>query len=163
MVGVVEVGVSVVGEGQERYQLNLRTLERTYFPKLGEEIEGYKIASYEPKAPEGPTLVLTQADKAIRLVKGQVLIVGDSYSAMLVSLLEGKMSKVAIGDAIQVKEQNYKVVDIADTHVLVRDEQTGRETTIGQLSEEEKLRLQSGAGGAGQPIPSGLSPAGRGR
>jgi hypothetical protein len=155
------VGISEVAEGDVRYQLNLRTLDRTYFAKMGEEVEGYKVASYEPAAEKGQTLLLTLAEEKISLVKGEVVIREGARSAMLISLLDGKTFKVQVGDVIQVKEQNYKVVDIGDAHVLLRDEQTGRETTIGQLTEDEKARLQGGMGGAGQPIPSGSSTPGR--
>jgi hypothetical protein len=155
------VAVSDVGEGDQRYQINLRTLERTYFAKMNEEVEGWIVAAFDPKGERGPTLALKQGDRVIQLAKGEVITLEDARSATVVLLLDGKMNRVQIGDAIQVKEQDYKVIDIADTHVLVRDEQTGRETTIGLLSEEEKDRLQSGLGGARQPAPSSPSPSGR--
>jgi hypothetical protein len=141
--------------------LNLRSLERSYFAKLGDEVEGYKVASYNEKAPDGPTLTLTQGDKTFPLVKDQVMNITDARIAQVVSLIDGAVYKVQVGQAIKVKDREYKVVDIQDSHLVIRDEQAGRDTTIGLLSEEEKLRWQRGPGSAAQPNPSGPSPFGK--
>jgi len=153
------VSVSVV-TGGERYQLNLRSLERSYFAKLGDEVEGYTVTSYNEKAPEGPTLTLTHGDKSYPLVKDQVMTVSDARIAQVVSLIDGAVYKVQVGQVIKVKDLEYKVVDIQDNHLVIRDEQAGRDTTIGLLSEEEKLRWQRGPGGAVQPNPAVPSPFG---
>ncbi|MFH0909210.1 MAG: Amuc_1099 family pilus-like system protein [bacterium] len=156
------VGVSTLSDGAH-YQLNLRSLERTYFPKLGEEVEGYKVISYDEKAPDGPTLTLTQGDKIFPLVKDQVMTVSDARIAQVVSLIDGAVYTVQVGQVIKVKDREYKVIDIQDNHLVIRDEQAGRDTTIGVLSEEEKLRWQRRPGGALQPNPAVPSPFGKSR
>ena len=156
------VGVSVLSDGP-RYQLNLRSLERTYFTKLGEEVEGYKVVSYDEKAPDGATLTLSHGDKVYPLVKDQVFTVSDARVAQVVSLIDGAVYKVQVGQAVKVKDREYKVIDIQDNHLVIRDEQAGKDTTIGLLSEEEKLRWQRGPGGAPQPNPAVPSPFGKSR
>lgn len=65
-------GTSLLPNGELKYQINLRSLERTYFAELNEEVEGFKLVEYHADAPDGPTLVLQQGDKTINLVQGRV-------------------------------------------------------------------------------------------
>lgn len=152
------LGISRLPDG-DRYQLNLRTLERTYFAKLGDEVEGFKVQTYDEKAADGPTLVLDQAGQKIRLIQGRV-INQEARSAILVFLLDGARMRVQMGDVFKLKDRSYKVVDIKDDRVLIRDEQEGRDTVVGLLSDEERMRLQSGI--AAPSAPSlGTPPGGR--
>lgn len=137
------LGVSSLGADTEVYQLNLRSLERTYFAKMNDEVEGYVVTAYDANAPEGPTITLKQGDQSMPLVKGKV-INQDARSAQMVSLLDKTLYRVQIGDEIMVKEHKYNVVDIKDDRVLIRDEVSGESATVGLLSAEEKSRLQGG-------------------
>jgi hypothetical protein len=127
-----------------RYQLNLRSLEKTYFVKMGDTVEGYKVSSYEPKAERGPTLILEQAGKRIRLVQGQE-IQQDQREAVLVFLLDLQRFEVTSGATVTIKDKSYKVVDINENRVLIRDEEAGTDTPIGLASEEDRLLMQGGS------------------
>lgn len=153
------LGISRLADG-DRYQLNLRTLERTYFARLNDVVEGFKVASYEEKADGGPTLVLDQGGKTIRLIQGRV-INQDARSAVLVFLIDGTRMGVRIGDVFKLKDRSYKVVDIKDDRVLIRDEQEGRDTVVGPLSDEERGRLQGGSASSPAASPFNVPPAGR--
>ncbi len=135
------LGVSRLPNG-DRYQLNLRSLEKTYFAQINQELEGYKVMSYEEKAPDGPTLVLTQGDSSIRLVRGRVLS-QDARSAELVFLVDGKRYYCQIDDDLKVKDLVYKVVDIKADRVVLRDALDGKESVVPQISSDERLRMQS--------------------
>lgn len=137
------LGVSRLPNG-DRYQLNLRSLEKTYFAQIGQELEGYKVMSYEEKAPEGPTLVLTQGDSTMRLVRGKVLS-QDARSAELVFLVDGKRYFCQVDDDLKVKDLVYKVVDIKADRVVLRDARDGKESVVSQISSDERFRLQSDA------------------
>lgn len=152
------LGISRLTDG-DRYQLNLRTLERTYFPRMGDEVEGYKLVSYDEQSPEGPTLVLQKGGQAIRLVQGRV-INQEARMALLVFLLDGARWRVQIGDQVKLKDRTYKVVDIKDDRVVIRDEQEGKNTTVGRLSDEEAQRLQGGGGSGANAAAPGMGPAG---
>lgn len=153
------LGISRLPDG-DRFQLNLRTLERTYFPRMGEEVEGYKLTSYDEKAPEGPTLTMQQGGATIRLVQGRV-INQEARMALLVFLLDGTRMRTQMGETFKLKDLSYKVVDIKEDRVVIRDEQEGKETTVNLLSDEERRRLQGGgATGPSSALP-GASPPGR--
>ncbi len=139
------LGVQEVAAGDYRYQLNARTLDKTYFAKIGDEVEGYSVSAYDADAAEGPTLVLQQgpSSKPVRLVKGRI-VQQDARTARLVSLLDGTFTNVQINSSLRIKDFEYKVVDIRDDRVVIRDTKSGAETTVVPLTEEEKLKLQGG-------------------
>ncbi len=155
------LGVSRLPNG-DRYQLNLRSLEKTYFAQIGQELEGYKVMSYEEKAAEGPTLVLAQADSSIRLVRGKVLS-QDARSAELVFLVDGKPYFCQEDDDLKVKDLVYKVVDIKADRVVLRDARDGKESVVPQISSDERFRLQAVANPAPViPVDGTTDPAEKG-
>ncbi len=139
------VSRSSIGEGEEgiRYQLNLRSLERTYFVKMSEQVEGYTVEAYEPEPPEGqPVLVLSQGSEVKRLVQGRV-IEESQRVALMILILDGSRYRAVTGDEITIKDRVYKVIDIRENGVVIRDVETGKETEVGRLTEEEREQLMS--------------------
>ncbi len=149
------LGISRLPDG-DRYQLNLRTLERTYFARAGEEIEGFKIVSYEEKTPEGPTLVLQQGAQVIRLIQGRV-INQEARTAHLVFLVDATRYRLQLNDEFRIKDRTYKVVDIREDRIVIRDQQDGKLATVGPLTPEDRARLQGGAMNVSEP-PGGRIP-----
>jgi len=138
------LNISRLSDTDVRYQLNLRTLERTYFPRMNEEVEGYTVTAYNEKGSEGlPELILQQGDKTVRLVQGRV-IDEKAYTALLVFLVDGKRFRVNVGESISLLEQEYKVIDIREDRVVIRDEEAGSDIEIGMLSEDERRQLSAG-------------------
>lgn len=148
------VSVQDSASGVLVFQLNLRSLERTYLKKLGEEAEGWVLTSYDAKAAEGPTLVLKKGDSLKPLVRGKI-IQEDFKTATLVSLLDLKQFPVKKDDVFKLQERSYKVVDIGDTRVVIRDESTGSDITVERPTEADRLFLQ-GAGGEAAAVPGVL-------
>jgi len=140
------LGISRLADG-DRYQLNLRTLEKTYFTKIGEVIEGYEVIGYDEKGAEGPVLTLQQGDKTIRLIQGRV-VDEQAKTALMVFLVDGKRYRANIGENISLQGKEYKVVDILNDGVVIRDEEADKEVDIGLLSDEERQVL-TGAGRTG--------------
>jgi hypothetical protein len=139
--------------GGDRFALNVKSLDRTYFAKMGETVEGFVVSALETNGPL-PVLVLTQGEKTIRLVQGRVHS-EDTFSAQLVFLRDATTYKVRIGESVKLPDKSYKVVDIKRDRVVVRDEETGAEIPVLPLSEEERLQLQ---GGGVQAPPPGHPP-----
>ena len=135
------------------YQLNLRSLERTYFVRIGDEVEGFKVIECVTNALVGPTLILKQGDTLIPLVKGKMRE-GFEMVAELVFLIDQKKMIVRFGDMIKLKDQEYKVIDIRRDGVLIRDERTRKVTEVGPLSDSEKNVLESGLS---EPPPRGYA------
>lgn len=144
-------GEAHMPDGSMRYQLNLRSLERTYFVSVGQSAEGFEVMEYTTNAPGGATIVLKKGDTVIRLTKGKVV---DQFEkiADLVFLIDGSRYRVKIDDTLTIRERDYKVIDIKGNGVLIRDVKTSKDTMVGPRSESEKSMLQRGAGG---PVPQG--------
>jgi hypothetical protein len=137
------LGVSTLPNGDTAYQLNARTLDRTYFPRMNEEVEGYTVTSYDADGPAGPVLTLVQGDKTIPLVQGQV-INDQALTALMVFLVDGTRYRVIIGDSLDLLDNSYKVVDIANDRVVIRDESSTQEIEVGMISDEERRGLSGG-------------------
>lgn len=149
-------GIQKLPDG-DRYQLNLRSLDRTYFAKVGDTngIEGYHVLSFDGKDPKAPALVLQDPDgRQIRIVQGRI-IDEDSYSAVLVSLLDKKPFKVAIKGTFKLGETTNNVVDISRDRVVIRAAKDGRDTTVPPLKEDERMRLM----GISDPLGAGIPDA----
>lgn len=131
-----------------RFQLNLRSLERSYFVKLGEEVEGYKVLRFDPSGADGksPTLMLQKGSEITALVKGQKVNKNEWVGA-LVFLLDGQRFRIKVNDEIQLKGRAYKIVDIGRNAVSIRDVETGKRYQVGPWSEGEKLELMERLGG----------------
>lgn len=134
-----------------RYQLNLRSLQRTYFVRLGDEIEGFKAVEFVVDPQEGPTVVLQQGDTKVRLVKGKA-VERHEMIAELVFLVDRNRFVVRIGDTVKVKDHEYKIVDIKRDGVLIRDVKTNKDTVVGPLSETEKSDLTRGPETPAEPV-----------
>ncbi len=120
--------------------MNLRTLDRTYFAKIGEVVEGYTIAEYkenfvkkEGRKIDRSMLILKKGGNSIILPKGKVKSKYER-TALLVSLLDRSKRVVKVNDQFELKGQAYKVIDIKTDRVLIQDIITGRKTTVIPLS-----------------------------
>ncbi len=136
-------GTQRLPNGEQAYQLNLRSGDRTHFIRMNEDVEGFTVVGYEEKAPEGPTLILRQGDKTMRIVQGRVRD-EQAFTALMVFLVDGKRFRVNIGESVNLLDQNYKVVDIRQNAVVIRDEVSGRDIEIGPISDEERRALSAG-------------------
>lgn len=137
-------GVNRLPGGGNSYQLNLRSLERTYFVTNGATVEGVQVVAFEDKDPKKPVLVLRQGDRTLRLVQGEI-INEDSYSATIVSLLDRKPFKVRRDAIFKLEDTEYKVVDIRRDAVVIRHVKNGRETIVPPLLEDERAKNRGDA------------------
>lgn len=137
------LGTSRMPNGDTVYQLNLRSLERTYFARMKEDVEGFKVTAYEENTAEGPTLTLQQGDRTMRLVQGRIRD-EQAYTAFLVFLVDGKRFRSNIGESIPLLDKIYKVIDIREDRVVIREEDSGRDLDVGLISEEERRSLSAG-------------------
>jgi hypothetical protein len=129
--------------GKVRYQLNLRSLERTYFVSVGDELEGVKVMEYIPDSPDGPTLILKQGDATVRLMKGKEVTKFERVADILF-LIDLTPFRVRVSDVMKLKDREYKIIDIRRDGVLIRDVTTKKDVLVGPLTGSERTALQSG-------------------
>lgn len=114
--GVSKAGTNLI------FQINLRSGGRTYWKKLGEKAEGFRLAAYDANAAEGPTLSLEHKGKNIPLIKGRAVPRND-YEIKLVSMIDETVITVRPDTAFDLKGSQYRVktVDTQRMRVLIND------------------------------------------
>jgi hypothetical protein len=139
-------------DGTDRFQLNLQSLERTYFAKLNDIILGYQVAQYDPQGKGGETLtMIRQSDKRpVVLVKGRP-VTEQELAILFVFLVDrSKLPVQRLNDVFALRGVEYKVVDIRRESVIIQNVKTGGKVTVPLLSSEERAAA-SGRPGALAP------------
>lgn len=138
------VSTSTFGDGTPRFQLNLQTLERTYFVKPGDVVLGYKVDQYDPKGKDGEILMMIrQSDnRPVRLVKGKP-VTEQELAILFVNLIDRAPVRPALrlNDAFEVRGVEYKVVDIGRDNVVIQSAKTGKKVTVPLWSPEERAAV----------------------
>ena len=134
------VGTQLMPDSSVRVQLNMQTLERTYFAKLGDEILGYKVDSYEPDALSGETLKMVRLEdqRPVTLVKGRPYT-EQELAILFVSLLDRTRLPVQrLNNVFTFHEQQYKIIDIRRESVQIQSIKNGAAITVSMLSAAER-------------------------
>ncbi len=146
------VGTQQMPDGSTRFQLNLQTLERTYFAKLGDVILNYKVDAYDPQGQMGETLTMVrQSDKrSIDLVKGKP-VTQQELAIMFVFLVDrSRLPVQRLNDVFALRGAEYKVVDIRRENVVIQNVKTGEKVAVPLLSSEERA---AASGRPAEPTP----------
>ena len=105
-----------------KFQLNLRGDLRSYFAKMGETIEGFKLVDYRTNLVErtdgGMTrrvdesvLVLERGDKRIELVKGKD-VQWNEFTVILSFAVDNSRYTLKLKDEVEIKGTKYRLIEI---------------------------------------------------
>ena len=140
--------VQEVRPGIKSFQLNLRTLKKTYFVNVGDVINdkqnnvmGIKILEFLPKAEKGPTLIVEKDSRKLPLVKDKPVTENDIV-VYIIFLINNEKFKLKMGETMELRGDTYKVVDIMPDYVLLRDIKSGEESKVSKLSEQERDEIR---------------------
>ena len=127
------------------FAVNTRNGGQTYFKKLGEEIDGFKLQNFEQKYEPHPSiprmkkdvseLTLRKGNHEVPLIKNDKVRYED-FTIELIFRLEDRQFKAKVDDEfILRKGRAYKVmeVDTARKNVVIRRKSDGKMFTIGSL------------------------------
>lgn len=108
--------------GKTVFQVNLRSGERTWWPSLGEEVEGFKVVEYSENGADGPLLTLQRGEKRIPLIKGRE-VPRNEYEVTLRSTIDDKKYVARVESEFELKGIKYRVnkVDMEGVRVLIHD------------------------------------------
>ena len=118
------------------FQINLRTGGRTYWARLGESVEGFKVVDYDGRDEKAPVLTLEHGDKRVRLLKNQE-VPHNEYEITLFFALDGSERKVRVGSEFELKGSKYVVKDV---------DREGRRVLIGDVARQVDVWI-------GSPVP----------
>ena len=137
------VSTSTFGDGSTRFQLNLQTLERTYFTKVGDVVLGYKVEQYNSAGTAGETITMVrQSDKrSVVLVKGRP-VTEQELAILFVSLIDKQRLPIQrLNDVFAYRGAEYKVVDIRRENVVIQNVKTGEKVTVPLWTSEERATM----------------------
>lgn len=157
-------GMMTLPDNSLKFQINLRGGGKTYFKKLGEEVEGFIVDTFEEKKEErdGHTvdvsvLTLKRGDGKIPLVK-EADVEYMEFQAELDFILDPGTFTVKEKDEFVLRGKKYEVIDIDSrrTRVLIRGLHDGKESAIGKLAESSRdVPTPSRQGAAEAPATRG--------
>ncbi len=152
------VAVQKLSDTLLKFQINARSLDRTFFPKIGDVVEGYTVDSYDKAA---DTLTLKRGDIVKKLQRGKV-IDDDQLVVHFVFLLDGSKPRCLKGESFNLGDQKARLVDIApDRNSVKIQHEGGREYIVSKPTADEsaamQLRVANPMSGASET--PGVSPA----
>lgn len=138
-------------DGSLQFQINLRGGGRTFFRKLGEEVQGFKLDSYEerfvrrttktssvPREVDESVLTLVKGDRTIPLVYNKDVQYNE-YTAVLIFMIDRKKYTVKHDSVFELKGKRYKVlkIDSAAETVVVERLHDNKQLIIRKFPERE--------------------------
>lgn len=108
--------------GDKKFAINTRGNARTYFKRLGEDVEGFEIHKYEPIYKEitqfgkkrkvnVSVLTLKRGDKLIHLTQGRDVEYKE-YTAHLYFTVDGEVFTLNINDEFELRTKSYRLIGI---------------------------------------------------
>lgn len=141
---LVFMAVSKNPQGDLVFQLNLRRGERSFFRKLNEEANGFKLVEYNPVfegdgGKKQQVLTLQRGDKRIRLIKGNITP-WQEYEVKLAYDVNNTTFDVRVDSEFTLGNEKYQVkqIDSVAKRILIRDISGGKETWVEQRATGEK-------------------------
>ncbi len=139
---LVFTGVSRTGDTKlgSLFQINLRDQSRTFWKRLGEEVEGFKLVSFDEQGAKGkPTLTIQRGDKRIPLIKDEV-VPHNEYELELLFTVDGRVFKVGVPSKITVRDAVYEVKEVDNNggRVLLHDPATNKDVWIVRPAESDR-------------------------
>lgn len=117
--------------GKTVFQVNLRSGAQTWWPALGEDVEGFKVVEFTENSPEGPLLTLQRGDKRIPLIKGRE-VPRNEYEVTLRNTVDNATIVSRMESDFTLKGVKYRVikVDTGAMRVLINDPLRGVDVWI---------------------------------
>lgn len=138
-------GITQLGPDDNRFHLNDLRENRSHFVRIGDTVQGYRVAEFEPRRVESPdgrrrdasVLTLVGPDeRRIELVINVDFSVEDRVAEMIF-LIDGSIHRKTEGDTLSLMGTEYIVIDIGRTRVLVKDARTEETIRVEEKTEEE--------------------------
>ena len=141
------------------FQLNLRSMQRTYFARLGDTIPEEKVVLISFHS-TNQVLTIRRDEREIGLELGKA-INKDEITVIFASLLDMSTLSAKVGETFKLRDQTFLLKSVAPNYAtaLIVDTQTNREMTIARFSEADRLEIErrrnpaAAAGGGLLPPP----------
>lgn len=135
------VAVQEIQPGVLVFQLNVRTMDQTYFKRVGETVEGFLVSEFRK---EGDTLVLTRGDRSVELKRGREVI-DDQITVRFAFLIDRSRPEARLGQTFKLRDVEYRVEkEMPKTQAKIIRLDTNESFEIDPLTDAEKRLMNSG-------------------
>ena len=80
--------------------------------------------------------------------------------ADVIFLIDSSRFRLRVGETFKLKDREYKVIDIRQDRVLIRDVKTNQSMEVGPLSQDERNQLMTSGAESSAPAPGFVVPEG---
>jgi hypothetical protein len=135
--------------GNKQFAINTRGNSKTYFKKLGEEVEGFTLHEFEPKLRrverfgrvmniDVSVLTLKRGDKLIKLTKGK-RVEYKEYTCTLLFKVDDSTYTLAVNDEFDLQGKRYKLIgiDSATERVVIKRVLDGLDLQVRKCAESD--------------------------
>lgn len=139
--------------GKKQFAINTRGDSKTYFKKVGEEVEGFEVFKYAPKYRrvrrfgremqiDISVLTLKRGEKLIGLTKGKG-VEYDEYICTLQFTVDDSTYKLRLHDEFELQGKRYELIDIDSDNqrVVIKRVLDGLELQVRQCAEGDEAGL----------------------
>lgn len=136
------VAVQEIQPGVLVFQLNVRTMDQTYFKRVNETVEGYTISEYRK---EEDTLTLTRGDRTVSLKRGKEVI-DEQITVRFAFLIDRSRMEVRLGQTFKLRDVEYRMEkEIPKSTARIVRIDTGEAFVIESLTDSEKRLMDGGS------------------
>jgi hypothetical protein len=141
------MSVQKLPNGGRRFSINTPGNSKTYFKKIGEDVEGFVLHAFEPKTErvvrhgrevdvDVSILTLKRGNKLIGLMKGKG-VQYDEYTCTLLFKADMSTYKLRLSDEFDLQGKRYKLIDIdsATRRVVIKRVLDGVDLQVGKCAE----------------------------
>jgi len=139
-------------DGSLKFAINTRDNARTYFKKLGEEVEGFLLFRFEQKTVEEErggmlrrvdvsVLTLKRGSRLIPLQRGKDVQYNE-YTVHLLFAIDNSEYVLKLGNLFELKGKKYKLIDVDSgrQNIVIRRQHDGKDIDVGKFPGEEARR-----------------------
>lgn len=133
-------GVQRLTTNDVLFTVRNNSTHRDYYVRLGETVEGYQVAGFEPRIvpvqvknltlnEDRSILRMRKDNREVSLVLGRGVGQGE-LTAQLINTLDNSEHRVQVGSQLKLKNIVYKIIDIQQDAIVVLNEVSGEKSPI---------------------------------
>jgi len=139
--------IKLPGRDNRQFAINTRGDSKTYFKKIGEEVEGFTLHKFEPTFRRAErfgrvmnidisVLTLKRGDKLIGLTKGKGVQYNE-YTCTLLFKADNSIYKLRLNDEFDLQGKRYRLIDIDSDvgHVVIKRVLDGLDLQVRKCTE----------------------------
>ena len=128
-------GVMVLPDGRRAFQINTPADGKSWFPEIGDELQGIVVKDFMPANGNAPaTLTVQRGETELELLRGKISPDPES-EAELINVLDHSKKIATMGALLSLNNDEYTVLSVQQNRVVLKRLATGEVFDIVGLAE----------------------------